>query len=267
MTPIVVLDHVSRRYRGVAALDDVSAVLQANTITGLLGRNGAGKSTLMRIITGQEFLSSGAVRVYGQNPLENDAVLGRMIFVKESQVYPDIKVKRALEAASWFYPNWDAELAGQLMDDFALPANRAIKKLSRGMASAVGIVIGLAAHAEITLFDEPYLGLDAVARQIFYDRLLADYAEHPRTVLLSTHLIDEVANLLEHVIVIDRGRIVVDASADDLRGRAVTVSGRQSAVDEFVEHREVLKRHGVGSFATATVAGRSMTSPGQEHAT
>jgi ABC-2 type transport system ATP-binding protein len=109
--------------------------------------------------------------VGGQNPLENDAVLGRMIFVKESQVYPDIKVKRALEAASWFYPNWDAELAEMLMEDFALPANRAIKKLSRGMHSSVGIVIGLASRAEITLFDEPYLGLDAVARQIFYDRL------------------------------------------------------------------------------------------------
>jgi len=255
MTPIVVVDHVTRRYRGTTALRDVSTVLQEGTITGLLGRNGAGKSTLMRIITGQEFVSSGTVRVGGQNPLENDAVLRRMIFVKESQIYPDIKVKRALEAASWFYPNWDAELAGQLMDDFALPANRPIKKLSRGMHSAVGIVIGLAAHAEITLFDEPYLGLDAVARQIFYDRLLADYAEHPRTVLLSTHLIDEVANLLEHVIVIDRGRIVVDATADDLRGRAVTVSGRSSAVDEFVAHREVLKRQGVGSFTTATVTG------------
>ncbi len=86
------------------------------------------------------------------------------------------------------------------------------------MNSAVGIVIGLAARAEITLFDEPYLGLDAVARQIFYDRLLADYAEHPRTVLLSTHLIDEVANLLEHVIVIDQGRITVDAPAEESTG-------------------------------------------------
>jgi ABC-2 type transport system ATP-binding protein len=255
MTPIVVVDHVTRRYRGTTALHTVSTALQEGTITGLLGRNGAGKSTLMRIITGQEFVSSGTVRVGGQNPLENDAVLRRMIFVKESQIYPDIKVKRALEAASWFYPNWDADLAGQLMDDFSLPANRAIKKLSRGMHSAVGIVIGLAAQAEITLFDEPYLGLVAVARQIVYDRLLADYAEHPRTILLSTHLLDEVANLLEHVIVIDRGRIVVDASADELRNRAVTVSGRSGAVDEFVAHREVLKRHGVGSFSTATVTG------------
>jgi ABC-2 type transport system ATP-binding protein len=255
MTGIVQVDHVTRRYRGTTALDDVSTALQANTITGLLGRNGAGKSTLMRIITGQEFVSSGSVLVDGQNPLENDAVLGRMMFVKESQVYPDIKVKRALEAASWFYPNWDAELAGQLMQDFDLPERRPVKKLSRGMHSAVGIVIGLAARAEITLFDEPYLGLDAVARQIFYDRLLADYAEHPRTILLSTHLIDEVANLLEHVVIIDRGRIAVDAAADDLRGRAVTVSGRAAAVDEFVAHRHVLTRQAIGSMATATVNG------------
>ncbi|MET0864233.1 MAG: ABC transporter ATP-binding protein [Nakamurella sp.] len=255
MTPIVQVDHVTRRYRGMTALDDVTTSLQANTITGLLGRNGAGKSTLMRIITGQEFVSSGTVRVDGQNPLENDAVLGRMMFVKESQVYPDIKVKRALEAASWFYPNWDAELAGQLMEDFALPEKRAVKKLSRGMHSAVGIVIGMAARAEITLFDEPYLGLDAVARQIFYDRLLADYAERPRTVLLSTHLIDEVANLLEHVIVIDKGRIVVDEDADDLRGRAVNVTGGSAAVDEFIAQRKVLNRQGIGSLATATITG------------
>jgi ABC-2 type transport system ATP-binding protein len=94
-----------------------------------------------------------------------------------------------------------------------------------------------------------------VARQIFYDRLLADYAEHPRTVLLSTHLIDEVADLLEHVLVIDRGRIVVDAPADDLRGRAVTVSGATSAVDDFTTSRKVWHRTGIGSLASATVAG------------
>jgi len=255
MTPTVHVNHLTRRYRGQLALDDVSCVLQPDTITGLLGRNGAGKSTLMKILTGQEFPTSGTVLVAGENPLENDAVLRRMVFVKESQLYPDIKVKRVIEAASWFYPNWDGELAAQLMDDFELPANRAVKKLSRGMNSAMGIVLGLSARAEVTLFDEPYLGLDAVARQIFYDRLLADYAEHPRTVLLYTHLIDEVADMLEHVLVIDRGRIVVDAPADDLRGRAVTVSGATGAVDTFTAARKVWHRTGIGSLASATVAG------------
>ena len=130
-----------------------------------------------------------------------------------------------------------------------------MKKLSRGMHSAVGIVIGLAARAEITLFDEPYLGLDAVARQIFYDRLLADYAEHPRTILLSTHLIDEVANLLEHVIVIDQGRIMVDATADDLRGTRGHRRRAEPAVDSFVDGHEVWHRGGIGSLATVTIAG------------
>ncbi len=255
MTAAVVVDHVSRHYRGVTALDDVSVSFEQDTITGLLGRNGAGKSTLMRVITAQEFVSTGTVRVYGRNPVEHDDVLRTMSFVKESQVYPDIKVKRVIEAASWFYPHWNHELAAQLIEDFNLPMKRAVKKVSRGMHSAVGIVIGLASRAEITLFDEPYLGLDAVARQIFYDRLLADYAEHPRTVLLSTHLIDEVANLLEHVVIIKGGRIVVDEPADALRGRAVCVTGPAGAVDEFTAHREVLGRQGIGTVAAATVSG------------
>lgn len=187
-------------------------------------------------------------RVHGRDPVEHDDILRTMSFVRESQAYPDIKVKRVLEAASWFYPNWNHRLAAGLIEEFALPMSRPVKKVSRGQHWAVGIVIGLASRAEITLFDEPYLGLDAVTRQIFYDRLLADYWQHPRTVLLSTHLIDEVANLLERVVVLNRGRIVVDAPADELRGRAVTVSGRASAVDDFIANRKVLSRQGVGSW-------------------
>jgi ABC-2 type transport system ATP-binding protein len=105
----------------------------------------------------------------------------------------------------------------------------------------------------LTFFDEPYLGLDAVARQLFYDRLLSDYAEHPRTVVLSTHLIDEVSNLLEHVIVIDEGRILIDSDADTLRGSATTVSGTAKAVDSFTKNRTVLHRENLGGLATATV--------------
>jgi ABC-2 type transport system ATP-binding protein len=153
------------------------------------------------------------------------------------------------------YPNWSEELARQLLADFGLPLRRRIRKLSRGMRSAVGITIGLAARAELTLFDEPYAGLDAVARQLFYDRLLADFAEHPRTVVLSTHLIDEAADLLEHVVMLDRGRVVLDAPADDVRGTRVTVSGPASAVEEFVAGRTVWHRQRLGSRASVTVTG------------
>jgi ABC-2 type transport system ATP-binding protein len=123
------------------------------------------------------------------------------------------------------------------------------------MRSALGIVIGLAARAEVTLFDEPYAGLDAVARQIFYDQLLADYADHPRTVLLSTHLIDEAAGLLEQVVVIDRGHIVLKAAADDLRGSATSVSGPAIAVAEFTAGRTVWNRRRLASRESVVMVG------------
>ncbi len=116
------------------------------------------------------------------------------------------------------------------MEEFALPLKRRIKKLSRGQLSAVGVIIGMASRAEITFFDEPYLGLDAVARQIFYDRLVEDFSQYPRTIVLSSHLIDEIANLLEHVVVIDKGRIMLDEDAETLRGSAVAVTGNSEKV-------------------------------------
>ncbi|RSN26908.1 ABC transporter ATP-binding protein [Amycolatopsis sp. WAC 04169] len=254
MTPTISTTGLTRRYGDHLALGDVSVDIEEGKITGLLGRNGAGKSTFLRIVTAQEFASTGSVRVFGETPVENERVLRRLVLVREDQQFPDFKVQHALSAASWFYPNWDAELAENLLRDFDLPTKRPIKKLSRGMRSALSITIGLAARAELTLLDEPYAGLDAVARQLFYDRLLDDYSAHPRTILLSTHLIDEVADLLEHVVMIDKGRVVLDAPADELRGTAVTVSGPALAVDDFVTGRRVLHRRKIGSRASVTVA-------------
>jgi ABC-2 type transport system ATP-binding protein len=255
MTPAISVTGLTRRYRDHVALDQVSLQVEAGSIVGLLGRNGAGKTTLLRVLAGQEFPSAGDVLVHGARPAENEAVLRRMVFVREDQTYPDFKVRHALRVASWFYPNWSPAAADALLADFGLPAGRAVKKLSRGMRSALGIVIGLAARADVTMFDEPYAGLDAVARQIFYDRLLADYAEHPRTILLSTHLIDEAAGLLERVIVIDRGRIALTADADDLRGVATAVSGPILAVDEFTAGRVVWDRRRVASRVSVVVVG------------
>jgi ABC-2 type transport system ATP-binding protein len=247
--------NVGRHFGDHLALDDVSVDVAENAITGLLGRNGAGKSTFMRIVAAQEFASAGTVAVFGQSPVENDDVLRRLVFVREDQTFPDYKVRQLVKVASWFYPNWNESLAQSLLADFELPLNRPVNKLSRGMRSAVGIVIGLSARAELTLLDEPYAGLDAVARQAFYDRLLADYAEHPRTVLLSTHLIDEVADLLERVIMIDHGRIVIDAPVDEVRGHAFTISGPKEPVDQFIAGRNVLHRRTIASRAAVVITG------------
>lgn len=255
--PVVVeVAHLSKHFGKVHAVNDVSFTLTEHKIYGLLGRNGAGKTTLMQLLTGQEFASSGEIRVFGESPVENARVLERMAFIKESQRYPDdFKVKHVLRAAPLFFPDWDAAYAESLVGDFRLPLDRRVKKLSRGQLSAVGVIVGLASRASLTFFDEPYLGLDAVARQTFYDRLLEDYSEHPRTVVLSTHLIDEVSNLLEHVLVIDEGRIVIDQDAELLRGTAATVVGTRTAVDAFVEHRQVLQREGIGGLASVTISG------------
>ncbi|MGN6429021.1 ABC transporter ATP-binding protein [uncultured Leifsonia sp.] len=256
IAPAVQVTGLTKRFGSFTAIDDVSVTIKPGRIHGLLGRNGAGKTTLMQLITGQDFPSGGDIRVFGEKPTENATVLQNICFIKESQRYPeDFQPKHVFRSAPWFFENWDAEFAEQLIDDFRLPLNRRIKKLSRGQLSAVGVIVGLASRAPLTFFDEPYLGLDAVARQLFYDRLLEDFAEHPRTVVLSTHLIDEVANLLEHVIVIDQGRILIDDDAEDLRTSATTVVGPRGAVDAFVAHRDVLHREGIGGLASVTVSG------------
>ena len=256
IAPAVQVSNVTKRFGSFTAIDDVSVTIKPNRIHGLLGRNGAGKTTLMQLITGQDFVTAGDIRVFGEKPTENARVLQNLCFIKESQRYPeDFQPRHVFRSAPWFFENWDADLADQLIEEFRVPLTRRIKKLSRGQLSAVGVIVGLASRAPLTFFDEPYLGLDAVARQLFYDRLLEDFAEHPRTVVLSTHLIDEVANLLEHVIVIDQGRILIDDDAETLRSSATTVVGPRTAVDAFVGGREVLHRDGIGGLASVTVSG------------
>src|SRR5699024_9665832 len=175
-------------------------------------------------------------------------------FVREDQRYPeDALAKHAFAAARDAFENWDAEFEQRLIDDFRVPLKTPIKKMSRGQKSAVGVIIGLASRAPLTVFDEPYMGLDAVARQLFYDRLLEDFTEHPRTIVVSSHLIDEISHLLEHVVVIDQGKIMVDESAEALADRAVTLVGRADSIAQVVGNRDVLDREDLGRIARVTV--------------
>ncbi|QTE31261.1 ABC transporter ATP-binding protein [Pengzhenrongella sicca] len=257
MRPVIEARGVAKEFRGTHALADVSFALEPDRIHGLLGRNGAGKTTLMRILAGQDRPSGGSVAMFGADPFENAAVAQRICFVRESQVYPEnFRVGHVLAAARLLYPTWADDVATRLVAAFDLPQDRPVKKLSRGMTSALGIVVGIAARAPITMFDEPYLGLDPAARQVFYDALLADFSAHPRTVVLSTHLIDEVATLLERVVVVHRGRVVLDADADDVRGTAAAVTGPSPRVEQFIAGREVLHREDLGAYAKVTVLGR-----------
>ena len=248
---------LTRRFKDTLALDDVTLNFEKDKIHGLLGRNGAGKTTLMSVMTAQDWPTSGSVRVFGQVPHENEQVLPNICFVREEQRYPeDALAKHAFKAAREAFENWDEDFAQQLIQEFRVPMKTTIKKMSRGQKSAVGVIIGLASRAPLTVFDEPYMGLDAVARQLFCDRLLQDYSEHPRTIVVSSHLIDEISHLLEHVVVIDQGKIMVDESAEALAERAVTVVGRADAVAQVVGNRDVLDREDLGRIARVTVLGK-----------
>ncbi|HLZ61227.1 MAG TPA: ABC transporter ATP-binding protein [Ktedonosporobacter sp.] len=257
MNTVVEIQRLTKRYGQVVALNEISFSLETGKIYGLLGRNGAGKTTIMQLITAQIFATSGEVKVFGEVPYENNRVLSQVCFTKENQKYPsEFSVIDVLDTAASFFPQWDRAYAFSLVEDFRLPLKRKMKALSRGTLSAVGITVGLASRAPLTLLDEPHLGLDVVARDIFYNRLIEDYTEHPRTIVLSTHLIDEVSRLLEHIIVIDNGALLLNEEADTLREQAFTVVGSASKVETFTADKAILSREAFGGLVSATIRGK-----------
>jgi ABC-2 type transport system ATP-binding protein len=252
----ITIRSMSRTFGRSTALDDISLTVPELSICGLLGRNGAGKTTLMSILAGQDRPTSGTAEVFGERPFENEALLRKISFVRDNQRYPDnYRLQHVLAIAPEFAPNWNADVAAELVDGFRIPAKTDIKKFSRGQLSSVAIVLGLAARAPLTLLDEPYLGLDVTARKLFHDMLLRDYTEHPRTVVLSTHLIEESEALFDHVLIIDRGQVRVDSPSEATGELAYTVSGTVDAVAHLTANRTVLQSHSVGNLRASTVLG------------
>jgi len=256
MTAAIDLRSVTRTFGRATALEDVTLSVPEHSICGLLGRNGAGKTTIMSIVAGQDRPTSGRVEVFGERPFENESALSRIMFVRDNQRYPDnYKLHHVLRIAPDFAPDWNADVAGELVERLRIPAKTLIKKFSRGQLSSVAIVLGLASRAPVTLLDEPYLGLDVTARAVFHDVLLRDYAAHPRTILLSTHLIEESEALFDRVVIVDGGRVRVDGESGDIPNLAFTVTGPADAVDRLTAGRTVLRAHTVSGLKAVTVEG------------
>lgn len=245
----------SRSYGRVQALDNVSFAVPKHSILGLLGRNGAGKTTIMSIMAGQDRQSSGEVEVLGHTPFEHAPTLAQISYVRDNQRYPDdYRLHHVLRIAPDFAPNWSRDVAEELADSLRIPTKTRIKKLSRGQLSSIAIVLGLASRAPITLLDEPYLGLDVTARALFHRMLLSDYEKHPRTIVLSTHLIDESESLFDQVVIMDQGRVVMNGDRDELMASAWVMSGTTDAIAELVADRPVLQKTAVGGLTSVTAA-------------
>ncbi|HIW95057.1 MAG TPA: ABC transporter ATP-binding protein [Candidatus Corynebacterium gallistercoris] len=227
------LRGVTKKFGRHAAIDGATATLPGSTVYGLIGRNGAGKTTLLRAMAGQ-IHHTGEILVAGQPVFDNADVLGQLILAGPDVPWPETKVKHLIRIAAARWPNWSQDLADQLIADFQLDTRKTLNELSRGQRSIASIVIGLAAQAPVTLLDEPYLGLDVQNRQLFYRHLLADVEANPRTIILSTHHIEDAAKILDSVILIDSGRITGVGSLEEITQRIVTLSGSSAAVGSLV---------------------------------
>ncbi|WP_433797057.1 ATP-binding cassette domain-containing protein [Actinoplanes sp. CA-252034] len=246
------------RYGDVTALHPLDLDLPAGRIYGLLGRNGAGKTTLLSTLAGLRKPSAGAVTVDGTPVFDNARATTRICLIRDDGGPGDgtDTVRDILAMVAILRPGFDTAYAASLMDRFALPRKRTLRALSRGQRSAFGIVVGLASRADLTMFDEAHLGMDAPSRQLFHDELLADYARHPRTVILSTHLIEEQSPLFEEVLILHEGRLLLRADVDELRSQGVAVTGPARVVDDFVSGLTVLGERELGPTKQVTVFGR-----------
>lgn len=250
------VNNLSKSYKSTKALDHVSFTLSEPKIYGLLGRNGAGKTTFMEILSGHILASDGEILIDGENPFDNQRLTESICLVKEGDNFKrDLKVKNVLRIYAYFYPTWDQELADELIKEYNLNLNAKVKALSKGMASALGIIVGLASKAPITIFDEPYIGLDAAARKKFYDILLEEYEAEKRTIIFSTHLIDEVSLMFEEVLILQDGKLIMQEEADTLRDQAYAVSGQVEDVEQFIADKEVIQSKQLAGMMTAYVYG------------
>ena len=254
MNPVGVEAHdLSVHYGRTRALTGVTAHIVAGAITGILGRNGAGKSTLLATLAAFRKPSSGRVLLNGEDPYENPRLMAATCLVRESGDSADLTTEELLRLATAVRSSFDLPYAVRLLERFGVPRRRKLEKLSRGQRSAFGAAVGLASRAPLTLFDEVYLGMDAPTRYAFYEELLADYAAHPRTIVISSHLIEEVERMFEHVLVLEAGKVLLNEPAETLRQRGVRIIGNQQAVEAFLAGHKVVSRQQLGRTVAATV--------------
>lgn len=237
-------------------LQDISFMLAEPGIYGLLGRNGVGKSTLLKIITNRIFPDSGQVMLDGEPLAENSAQLEKIFLMSEVNLYPkSMKVQEAIRWTARFYNGFDQVLATDLLTKFDLAPRQKIAKLSTGYQTIFKLIVALCVPAEFVLLDEPVLGLDANHREIFYHTLIENYTKRPRIFVISTHLIEEVANIINHVLILAEHQLIIDQSTDDLLERAHAVSGPAVEVDAYTQSLNIIGSEVLGGMKTVYILG------------
>lgn len=237
---VIECKDLSKSYREVKALENINLAIKENTITGLIGRNGAGKTTLLKLIVGFWRETSGDVTVFGKRPFNNLTVSANSIFIDDTMNFPaSLTLNEVLEEGHRFYPNWDMAFARKMFDYFSFHPKQSHASLSKGKTSTFNMIAGLASRCPLTIFDEPTTGMDTAARKDFYRALLKDYLAHPRTIIISSHHLEEIENLLEDVLLLDNGKVHLHLPMEALKEYAIGLSGKTAILIQWVRNKEI----------------------------
>lgn len=254
----LICENLTKNYGKKTVLENLNLTLESGKIYGLIGRNGAGKTTMLSIMSNQNPATDGKVTLDGENIWENRKALDRICFSRELNATQEnglaaYTIKKYLDVAASYYVNWDKEMAKNLVEKFELKPKQKLGKLSKGMLSMVTIIVAMASKAEFTFLDEPVAGLDVVARELFYKLLLNEYTETGRTFVISTHIIEEAADVMEEVIIINKGKIIRHANTQELVDSARYVTGLVDQVDGAVSGLEQHHAEKMGRSKGVTV--------------
>jgi ABC-type multidrug transport system ATPase subunit len=232
--PVITVSELTRRFGSKTALDSVNVSVSRGSVYGLVGANGAGKTTLIRHILGLLRAQSGSVRVFGCDPVADPvAVLSRIGYLSEENDLPGwMRVDELIRYSRAFYPAWDDAYAAELRQAFALDGAVKIKSLSKGQKARAGLLVALAHRPELLVLDEPSSGLDPIVRRDILAAVIRTIAHEGRTVFFSSHLLDEVEQVADHVTIMNAGRVVLSAPLDDLK-ESHRVGGRIPSLDEI----------------------------------
>jgi ABC-2 type transport system ATP-binding protein len=250
------IQQLKKRFGQQSVLDGINLTLKPETIYALLGRNGAGKSTLFNIIANRIPQSAGTVTIEGQPISNNDQVLNRLYLMSEVNLYPPrMRVDEVFKTTAALYQGFDFAFADRMVTEFGLNTKTRFNKLSTGYRSILKLIVALAVDVDYVFLDEPTLGLDANHRELFYSLLMETYAERPRTFVISTHLIEEIANLVEQVLVLQNGQLTVNDTAEHLSQLGLAVTGPVADVQTYTAGLNVIGHEALGKLRVDYIYG------------
>lgn len=247
---MIELINVTKRYRNAAVLKNVTLKIEEPGIYCLLGRNGAGKTTLLKSIAGYQNITDGKIQVDGK-VITTSALETGVSYIENFARHFNLPVRKLLRIASEVNPNYDFEFASEMMERFELDGKKKFNHLSLGMKTMVSTIICLASNKSAVLLDEPVLGFDAIMRMEFYEMLSESFQKHPRVIMVSTHIIEEIAKTIGKLIIIDKGCIRFFDTLQAVETKAFSVSGLKKDVDAATENLNIIRQDAVGGLVTS----------------